>query len=101
MGSRRAAHVRRGSGRLEAHRGWSFATVKTMLTRLAAKGAITHREDGRRFLYSPAIERDAYVGSELSGSSNVCSAAVYRRWSRASPRKTRSTTTTSPQSRGC
>jgi len=50
--------------RLEAHRDWSPATVKTMLSRLAAKGAIVHREDGRRFLYSAAIERDAYVGRE-------------------------------------
>jgi predicted transcriptional regulator len=49
--------------RLE-ERGWSLATIKTMLSRLAAKGAISHREDGRRFLYSPAIEREAYVGSE-------------------------------------
>ena len=50
--------------RLEAHRDWSSATVKTMLGRLVAKGVLTHREDGRRFLYSPAIERDAYVGRE-------------------------------------
>ena len=50
--------------RLEAHRDWSAATVKTMLGRLAAKGVLTHREDGRRFLYSPTIERDAYVGRE-------------------------------------
>ena len=50
--------------RLEAQRGWSMATVKTMLGRLATKGAISHREDGRRFLYSAAIEREAYVGSE-------------------------------------
>ena len=49
--------------RLE-ERGWSLATIKTMLSRLIAKGAISHREDGRRFLYSPAIEREAYVGSE-------------------------------------
>ena len=49
---------------LESQRDWSPATVKTMLSRLAAKGAISHREDGRRFLYSPAIERDAYVGRE-------------------------------------
>ena len=49
--------------RLE-ERGWSLATIKTMLSRLITKGAITHREDGRRFLYSPAIEREAYVGSE-------------------------------------
>ena len=49
--------------RLE-ERGWSLATIKTMLSRLIAKCAITHREDGRRFLYSPAILREAYVGSE-------------------------------------
>jgi predicted transcriptional regulator len=47
-----------------AERGWSLATVKTMLSRLTAKGAITYRQDGRRFLYSPAIEREAYVGRE-------------------------------------
>ena len=50
--------------RIEADRGWTLATVKTMLSRLAAKGALTHREDGRRFLYSPAIKREAYVGHE-------------------------------------
>lgn len=50
--------------RLEGQRDWSSATVKTMLSRLVAKGAITHKEDGRRFLYSSAIERDAYVGRE-------------------------------------
>lgn len=52
------------SERIDASRGWSLATVKTMLSRLAAKGVISHREDGRRFLYSPAIQREAYVGSE-------------------------------------
>lgn len=50
--------------RIGADRDWSLATVKTMLSRLAAKGALTHREDGRRFFYSPAIDRDSYVGSE-------------------------------------
>lgn len=50
--------------RIEAGRGWSLATVKTMLSRLVAKGALKHREDGRRFLYAPAIRRDAYVGHE-------------------------------------
>jgi len=49
---------------IDADRDWSLATVKTMLSRLAAKGALTHREDGRRYFYSPAIERDSYVGSE-------------------------------------
>ena len=50
--------------RIDPDRGWSLATVKTMLSRLAAKGALKHREDGRRFLYSPAIGRNAYVGRE-------------------------------------
>ena len=49
---------------VRAERGWSLATVKTILSRLTAKGAITYRQDGRRFLYSPAIEREVYVGRE-------------------------------------
>ena len=50
--------------RIDPDRGWSLATIKTMLSRLVAKGALKHREDGRRFLYSPAIKREAYVGHE-------------------------------------
>jgi predicted transcriptional regulator len=50
--------------RIGAERGWSLATVKTMLSRLISKGALKHREDGRRFLYSPTIRREAYVGTE-------------------------------------
>ena len=49
---------------IDPSRGWSLATVKTMLSRLAAKGALAHREDGRRFLYRPAIRREDYVGTE-------------------------------------
>lgn len=50
--------------RIDSSRGWSLPTVKTMLSRLVGKGALTHREDGRRFLYSAAFPRDAYVGTE-------------------------------------
>jgi predicted transcriptional regulator len=50
--------------RIDVSRGWTLATVKTMLSRLAAKRAVQHREDGRRFLYSPIIGREAYVGHE-------------------------------------
>ena len=50
--------------RIDQSRDWSLATVKTMLSRLAAKGALSHREEGRRYFYSPAIGRDAYIGSE-------------------------------------
>lgn len=45
-------------------RGWSVHTVKTLLSRLLAKGAISHEADGRRFLYTPVIARDDYVASE-------------------------------------
>jgi predicted transcriptional regulator len=45
-------------------RGWSMPTVKTLLGRLAAKGAVATKPDGRRFLYSPLLERGAYVGGE-------------------------------------
>jgi predicted transcriptional regulator len=45
-------------------RGWSLATVKTLLSRLVQKGALEAEPDGRRFLYTPTIARDAYVGGE-------------------------------------
>ncbi|WP_428630571.1 BlaI/MecI/CopY family transcriptional regulator [Sphingopyxis sp.] len=44
--------------------GWTQATVKTLLARLVQKGAVTAVADGRRFLYSPAIERADAVGEE-------------------------------------
>ena len=50
--------------RIDPDRGWTLATVKTMLSRLATKGALSHREDGRRYIYSAAIERDSYIGFE-------------------------------------
>ena len=45
-------------------RDWSLATVKTLLSRLVAKDAVQTEPDGRRFLYTPAIARDDYVGVE-------------------------------------
>ncbi|MEH3108256.1 MAG: BlaI/MecI/CopY family transcriptional regulator [Sphingomonas fennica] len=50
--------------RIPAGREWSDRTVKTMLARLLAKGALTHEEDGRRYLYRPAIPRERYVAGE-------------------------------------
>jgi len=50
--------------RLPPKRGWSIGTIKTMLSRLTAKGAVDYREEGRRYLYSAAVARDAYVGKE-------------------------------------
>jgi BlaI family penicillinase repressor len=45
-------------------RGWSVHTVKTLLSRLLAKGAIAHEAEGRRFLYRPVIARDDYAARE-------------------------------------
>lgn len=47
-----------------AARGWSMPTVKTLLARLVAKGALETQADGRRFLYTPLIERSSYLGTE-------------------------------------
>lgn len=47
-----------------AERGWSLATVKTLLSRLVAKQAVASQPDGRRFLYSPLVERADYLGGE-------------------------------------
>jgi predicted transcriptional regulator len=52
------------SDRVASERGWSLATVKTLLSRLVAKKAVATEPDGRRFLYSPTIERTDYVDSE-------------------------------------
>ncbi|WP_370179894.1 BlaI/MecI/CopY family transcriptional regulator [Alteriqipengyuania sp.] len=45
-------------------RGWSMPTVKTLLSRLVTKGVLATEPDGRRFLYSPRVERSEYVGTE-------------------------------------
>lgn len=47
-----------------AERDWSMPTVKTLLARLVTKGAVETEADGRRFLYSPRLERSDYVGTE-------------------------------------
>jgi len=52
------------AGRVPAERRWSIRTVKTMLARLLAKGVLAHEEEGRRYLYRPAIARADYVAQE-------------------------------------
>lgn len=46
---------------------WSDKTVKTLLNRLLTKGAVEAARDGRRYLYSPLVERSAYVQDESRG----------------------------------
>ena len=50
--------------RIPEERSWSIRTVKTMLSRLLDKGILSHEEEGRRYLYRPAVRREDYVARE-------------------------------------
>ena len=52
------------AAKVDRGRSWSARTVKTLLSRLLAKGVIAHEEEGRRYLYRPAVSRDAFVARE-------------------------------------
>jgi predicted transcriptional regulator len=52
---------------LSESRQWQEATIKTLLNRLLGKGAIAARKDGRRYLYTPVLERDAWLSGESEG----------------------------------
>ncbi|HVR91073.1 MAG TPA: BlaI/MecI/CopY family transcriptional regulator [Novosphingobium sp.] len=45
-------------------RDWTLATVKTLLSRLVAKQAVATQPQGKRFLYTPLLARDDYLGGE-------------------------------------
>ncbi|MBD9369404.1 BlaI/MecI/CopY family transcriptional regulator [Xanthomonas sp. XNM01] len=47
--------------------GWAEPTIKTLLNRLLNKGAIDAERDGRRYLYSPLLQRQAWVRSQSEG----------------------------------
>lgn len=47
-------------GALATPQGWSKQTVKTLLSRLAEKRAVTATADGRRYIYTAALSREAY-----------------------------------------
>ena len=46
---------------IAADNGWSAATVKTMLHRLLRKGALATEQNGKKYVYTPAVRRDACV----------------------------------------
>ncbi|MBK8977733.1 MAG: BlaI/MecI/CopY family transcriptional regulator [Planctomycetes bacterium] len=53
--------------RLAERHGWSENTVKTMLGRLVKKRAVRFERDGKRYLYEPAVARDACVRDAARG----------------------------------
>ena len=52
---------------LAANTDWAEPTVKTLLNRLLNKGAIEATRDGRRYLYSPVLAREAWVAQQSEG----------------------------------
>jgi len=52
---------------LEGQQDWQLATIKTLLNRLLTKGAIRAEKDGRRYLYSPVLQRDAWLEEQSIG----------------------------------
>jgi len=46
---------------------WRATTVKTLLARLSAKGAIASVRDGRRYLYHPLLKREDYLFGASKG----------------------------------
>jgi predicted transcriptional regulator len=43
--------------------GLAYTTVATMLRKMEARGLVRHREEGRRFIYQPAIRPEAVTRS--------------------------------------
>ncbi|MCC7635999.1 BlaI/MecI/CopY family transcriptional regulator [Stenotrophomonas rhizophila] len=50
-----------------AGRDWAEPTIKTLLNRLLTKGAVSAGRDGRRYLYSPVLQRQAWVAEQSTG----------------------------------
>jgi BlaI family transcriptional regulator, penicillinase repressor len=49
---------------LANERNWQEPTVKTLINRLLKKGALSAEVDGRRYLYTPILERDVWLRSQ-------------------------------------
>ena len=52
---------------LKNRQDWQEPTIKTLLNRLLKKEAISAQRDGRRYLYSPVLQRDQWLASESKG----------------------------------
>ena len=59
------ATARELSGRLPEDVHWAYTTIKTMLTRLAAKGAVSESKQGNTSVYEPLVARDEARSSAL------------------------------------
>ena len=51
---------------LHAERGLAPTTIATMLKKMEHRGLVYHREDGRRFIYRPAVTEEAVTRSMVA-----------------------------------
>lgn len=49
--------------RVPPDRAWAYKTVKTLITRLVKKGALTFEQIGNSYLYAPAFTREEMTGA--------------------------------------
>ena len=52
---------------LPADNSWAYKTVKTLLSRLVAKGAVTYDQVGNSYLYRPAVKQEQMTREEVRG----------------------------------
>jgi predicted transcriptional regulator len=52
--------------KIPSDRSWSLATVKTLLSRLVAKGAVSTKPQGRKFIYAPLLEREQVAARQAN-----------------------------------
>jgi BlaI family transcriptional regulator, penicillinase repressor len=52
---------------LSTRQEWQEPTIKTLLSRLLKKGAIRAEKEGRRYLYSPVLQREQWLSIESKG----------------------------------
>lgn len=52
---------------LAARQSWREPTIKTLLNRLLGKGAIKAEREGRRYLYTPILDRETWLGQQSTG----------------------------------
>ena len=46
---------------------WQEATIKTLINRLLKKGAISAEAEGRRYWYTPELQRDSWLHRQSAG----------------------------------
>ena len=62
---KREATVQDVKDALDPHRELAYTTIMTVMSRLAAKGMLNRRKEGRAYIYTPADSQEKVAGSLL------------------------------------